>query len=32
VLVWQTGVFFLRNRPRRYRADAPPADLVPGGQ
>jgi hypothetical protein len=32
VLIWQTGVFFLRNRPRRYRADAPPADLVPGGQ
>jgi hypothetical protein len=32
VLLWQTGVFFLRNRPRRYRAAALPADLVPGGE
>jgi hypothetical protein len=30
VLLWQSGLYFLRNRPGRYRPDAPPADLVPG--
>jgi hypothetical protein len=29
VLGWQGGVFFWRNRPRRYRPDAVPSDLVP---
>jgi hypothetical protein len=31
VLLWQSGIYFLRNRPGRYRPDALPPDLVPGG-
>ena len=27
--LWQLGGFFRRNRPGRYRADAPPGDLLP---
>jgi hypothetical protein len=29
--VWQSGTYFLRNRPGRYRPDALPKELVPGG-
>ena len=29
LFLWQVGSFFRRNRPRRYTADAPPADLLP---
>jgi hypothetical protein len=29
LFVWQSGNYFRRNRPGRYRADAPPRDLVP---
>jgi len=32
LFVWQGGGFFRRNRPGRYRPEAPPPDLVPGGQ
>lgn len=28
--LWQGGVYFRRNRPGRYRSEAPPRDLVPG--
>ena len=30
LFAWQGGTFFWRNRPRRYRPDAVPPDLVPG--
>jgi hypothetical protein len=29
LLVWQSGTYFKRNRPGRYRPDAVPNDLVP---
>ena len=29
LFLWQGGNFFRRNRPGNYRADAPPADLLP---
>jgi hypothetical protein len=29
LFAWQGGAFFWRNRPRRYRPDAVPSDLVP---
>jgi hypothetical protein len=29
VFLWQGGTFFQRNRPRRYRAETPPRDLLP---
>jgi hypothetical protein len=29
LFVWQSGTFFKRNRPGRYRPDAVPNDLVP---
>jgi hypothetical protein len=29
LFVWQSGNYFRRNRPRRYRADELPRDLVP---
>jgi hypothetical protein len=29
-LLWQLGMFFKRNRPRRYALDAIPADVLPG--
>jgi hypothetical protein len=29
LFLWQGGNFFRRNRPGRYRPDAPPADLLP---
>jgi hypothetical protein len=31
VLLWQSGIYFLRNRPGRYSPGAPPANLLPGG-
>jgi hypothetical protein len=31
LFLWQAGLFFLRNRPGRYRPEALPAQLVPGG-
>lgn len=31
LFAWQGGTYFRRNRPGRYRPDALPADLVPGG-
>lgn len=31
VFLWQLGLFFWRNRPGTYRADAPPATLLPRG-
>lgn len=31
VFLWQAGNFFRLNRPRSYRADALPADLIPKG-
>jgi hypothetical protein len=30
LVLWQSGPFFLRNRPRRYRPEALPEELVPG--
>ena len=30
LLAWQSGTFFGRNRPARYRPDAPPPRLLPG--
>jgi hypothetical protein len=30
LLAWQSGSFFGRNRPARYRPDAPPPRLLPG--
>jgi len=30
VFVWQSGTYFKRNRPGRYRPDAVPKELVPG--
>jgi len=30
LLIWQSGTFFRRNRPGRYRPDALPPTLVPG--
>ena len=29
VFLWQGGAFFQRNRPRRYRPEMPPRDLLP---
>jgi hypothetical protein len=29
LFLWRGGEYFRRNRPRLYRADAPPADLIP---
>ncbi|HEY1544894.1 MAG TPA: hypothetical protein VGG01_21055 [Xanthobacteraceae bacterium] len=29
VFLWQGGVFFQRNRPRNYRPEQPPRDLLP---
>jgi hypothetical protein len=29
VFLWQGGAFFQRNRPRRYRPEMPPPDLLP---
>jgi len=29
LFLWQAGGFFRRNRPRLYRADAVPADIMP---
>jgi hypothetical protein len=29
LFLWQIGTFFRRNRPRRYRAEVPPGDLLP---
>ena len=31
LFVWQSGGYFKRNRPGRYRPDAPPKALVPDG-
>jgi hypothetical protein len=31
LFLWQSGNYFRRNRPGRYRPDALPDDLVPGG-
>lgn len=31
LFVWQSGGYFKRNRPGRYRPDAPPKELVPSG-
>jgi len=31
LLLWQVGVTFLRNRPGRYRPEAPPAAVMPKG-
>ncbi len=31
LLLWQSGNYFRRNRPGRYRPDALPEELVPGG-
>jgi hypothetical protein len=31
VFIWQSGPFFLRNRPGRYRPEAVPDHLVPAG-
>jgi hypothetical protein len=31
LFVWQSGGYFRRNRPGRYRPEAPPKELVPGG-
>jgi hypothetical protein len=31
LFVWQSTSYFQRNRPGRYRPDAVPAELVPGG-
>ena len=31
LFLWQGGRYFGRNRPGRYRPEAPPGDLVPGG-
>jgi len=31
LFVWQGGNFFRRNRPGRYRPDAPPRELLPKG-
>jgi hypothetical protein len=31
LFVWQSGGYFKRNRPARYRPEAPPKDLVPDG-
>lgn len=31
LFLWQSGGYFRRNRPARYRPDALPDDLVPGG-
>jgi hypothetical protein len=31
LFVWQSGGYFRRNRPGRYRPDAPPKELVPDG-
>ena len=31
LLLWQSGNYFRRNRPGRYRPEAVPNDLVPGG-
>ena len=30
LFLWQSGPFFLRNRPGRYRPEALPRHLVPG--
>ena len=29
--IWQSGAYFRRNRPGRYRPEAPPPQLVPDG-
>lgn len=29
LMLWQAGTFFRRNRPRVYRPDSPPVDLLP---
>jgi hypothetical protein len=31
LFLWQIGIFFQRNRPRRYRAEAVPSAVLPGG-
>ena len=31
LFLWQSGGYFRRNRPGRYRPDDPPRHLVPGG-
>ena len=31
VYLWQLGTFFRRNRPGRYRPEAIPAAVLPGG-
>jgi hypothetical protein len=31
LFIWQSGAYFRRNRPRRYRPEAPPRELVPDG-
>jgi hypothetical protein len=31
LFIWQSGAYFRRNRPGRYRPDAPPPELVPDG-
>jgi hypothetical protein len=31
LILWQGGNFFRRNRPGRYRPEAPPAELLPKG-
>jgi hypothetical protein len=31
LFLWQSGGYFRRNRPGRYRPDAPPRELVPDG-
>jgi hypothetical protein len=31
LLLWQSGIYFLRNRPGRYRPDMLPPNLVPSG-
>jgi hypothetical protein len=31
LFLWQSGAYFRRNRPGRYRPEAPPPELVPDG-
>jgi hypothetical protein len=31
LFIWQSGAYFRRNRPGRYRPEAPPRELVPDG-
>jgi hypothetical protein len=31
LFIWQSGAYFRRNRPGRYRPETPPLELVPDG-